>query len=68
MFSTQIIVSLFVQSFDTTSLFAAELEEPIICISGNGLRKSETEVLGNAGLISTFQLRSLLFPDRLCYK
>ena len=34
----QIIVSPFVQIFDTLSLFAAELEEPKIGKSGKGLR------------------------------
>ena len=33
----QIIVSPFVHSFDTTSLFAAELEKPTVGISGNRL-------------------------------
>ena len=33
----QIIVSSFVHSFDTTSSFTAELEEPKIGISGKGL-------------------------------
>ena len=33
----QIIVSLFVHIFDILSLFAAEFEEPKICISGKGL-------------------------------
>ena len=37
----QIIVSPFGHSFATTSLFAAELEEPKIGISGKGLRFSE---------------------------
>ena len=41
MFSTdnQIIVSPFVHSFDTTSLFAAELVEPKICISSKELKE-----------------------------
>ena len=34
----QIIVSLFVHIFDIMSLFAAELEEPNIGISGKGLK------------------------------
>ena len=36
----QIIVSPFVNIFDIISLFAAELEEPKIGISGKGLRKT----------------------------
>ena len=35
----QIIVSPFVHTFETISLFAAELEEPKIAISGKGLNK-----------------------------
>ena len=34
----QIIVSLFIPIFDIVSLFAAELEEPKIGLSGKGLR------------------------------
>ena len=37
MFSTQIIVSPFVHIFDIISSFAAELEEPKICMWGKGL-------------------------------
>ena len=37
----QKIVSLFVNILDIISLFAAELEEPKIGISGKGLNKSE---------------------------
>ena len=37
MLSTQIIVSPFVHIFDIISLFAPELEEPKIGISGKGL-------------------------------
>ena len=37
----QIPVSLFVHNFDITSLFAAELEEPKIGISGKGLKKDQ---------------------------
>ena len=39
----QIIVSPFVHSFDTTSLFAAELQEPKIGTSGKGLKESHGE-------------------------
>ena len=45
MFSTQIIESPFVHIFDI-SLFAAELEEPKIGISGKGLRPLPTELRG----------------------
>ena len=38
-FSTQIIVSPFGHIFDILSLFAAELEEPKIFVSGKGLKK-----------------------------
>ena len=38
----QITVSRFVHIFDIISLFAVELEEPIISISGKGLTLSQT--------------------------
>ena len=38
MFSTQSVVSPFVNIFDIISLFAAEFEKPKIGISGKGLR------------------------------
>ena len=38
----KIIVSLFVYIFDIISLFAAEFEEPKICLSGKWLTNSHT--------------------------
>ena len=40
MFSTQITISPFVHIFDIISLFAVELEEPKIWISGKGIAES----------------------------
>ena len=40
----QIIVSPFVYIFDVISLFAAELEEPKISVSGKGLTKTRVRI------------------------
>ena len=53
----QIIVSPFVQIFDNISLFAAELKEPKIGVSGKGLR-----MVGENG---PWKSRVLAPPDQL---
>ena len=45
----QIIVSPFVHFFDIISLFAPELEEPKICISGKGLKGEQTHIVEKHG-------------------
>ena len=45
MFSTQVVVSLFVHIFDIIPLFAAEFEEPKNCISGKGLNMKHLLVI-----------------------
>ena len=49
----KMIVSSFVRSFDTTSLFAAELEEPKISILGKGLVSEGVIIQLNVYAITT---------------
>ena len=50
----QIIVSPFVHTFDIVSLFDAELEEPKIGISGNGLSKDLVGVINQRDAFNPF--------------
>ena len=50
----QITVSLFVHIFDITSLFAVELEQPKIGLSGNGLKRWDTPCLTRKTLLQHY--------------